>query len=131
MVGVRRTELEDCTTCGQKLSEEPIATFSSTVVAPKTLDIVSSGVNLGLVVLIGGYASLLFLIRKEVYGGPSGVVVNEYDIVQVATFIRYREWSAGIGQYELEWSCSPLDFSSKEFLFVFRLQRDITHSDSI
>jgi len=77
MVGVRWTELEGCTTCGQKLSEEPIVEFSSAVVAPKTLDVVSSGVNLGLVVLIGGDASLLFLIRKEVYGGPSGVVVNE------------------------------------------------------
>jgi hypothetical protein len=77
MVGVRRTELEGCTTCGQKLSEKMIVEFSSAVVAPKTLDLVSSGVNLGLVVLIGCDASLLFLIRKKVYSGPSGVVVNE------------------------------------------------------
>jgi hypothetical protein len=128
MVGVRRTELEVCTTCGQKLSEEPIVEFSSAVVALKTLDVVSSGINLGLVVLIGGDASLLFLIRKEVYGGPSGVVVNEYDTVLMATFSRYGEWTAGIGVYELEWSCSPLDFSSNEFLLVFRLQTDIAHS---
>jgi hypothetical protein len=77
MVGVGWTELEGCTTCGQEHSEEPIVVFSSAIIAPKAFDIVSSGVDLGLVVLVGGDASLLFLIRKEVYGGPSSVVVNE------------------------------------------------------
>ena len=77
MVGVRWMELEGCTKCGQKLSQEPCVEFSSAIVAPKTLDVVSSGVNLGLVVLIGGDASLLFLIWKDVYSGPSGVVVNK------------------------------------------------------
>jgi hypothetical protein len=77
MVGVRRTELEGCTTCGQKLSEKPIVEFPSAIVAPKTIYIVSSGINLGFIVLIVGDGSLLVLIRKEVYGGPSGVVGNE------------------------------------------------------
>jgi len=77
MVGVKRTELAGCTMSGQKLSKEPIVEFSSAVVAPKTVDVVSSVVNLDLGVPIGRDAILLFLIRKEVYGGPSGVVVNE------------------------------------------------------
>ena len=63
MVGVGRTELEGCTTCGQEHSEEPIVVFSSAIIAPKTLDVVSSGINFGLVVLVGSDASLLFLIR--------------------------------------------------------------------
>jgi hypothetical protein len=77
MVGIRQTAREGCTMWGHKLSEEPIVKFSSAVVPPKALDVVSSGVNLGVVVLIGGDARLMFLIRKEVYGGLSGVVVNE------------------------------------------------------
>jgi hypothetical protein len=77
MVGVWWTELKGCTMCGQKLSEEPIVEFSSADVTPKLLDVVSSGVNLGLVVLIGGNASLLFLIQKEVYCGPACAVVNK------------------------------------------------------
>jgi len=77
MVGVRWTELDGCITCGQMHSEEPIVEFSSAIITPETFDVVSSGVNLGLLVLVGGDASLLFLIRKDVYRGPVGVVINE------------------------------------------------------
>ena len=103
IVGVRRTELDGCTMCGQTFPELLIVESPTDPVAPKLLDVVSSGVNLGLLVLIGGYASLLFLIRKEVYGGPSGAVVNQYDIMQMTTFSRYSEWTAGIRVYKLEW----------------------------
>jgi hypothetical protein len=102
IVGVRWTELDGCTMCGQKIPEELIVESPSDAVAPKSLDVVSSGVNLGLLVLIGGNASLLFLIRKEVYGGPSGAVVNQYDIMQMTTFSRYSKWTPGIGVYKLE-----------------------------
>jgi len=76
MVGIRQTAHKKCTTCGQKLLEESIAEFSYAVVALKMLDYISSGVKLGLVVLIGGDASLLFHIRKEVYCGSVCIVIN-------------------------------------------------------
>jgi hypothetical protein len=77
MVGIWQIELEVCTTSGQKLSEERFVEFLSRVVAQKTLDVVPTGVKLGLVMLICSEASLLFPIRKEVCSGPLGVVVNE------------------------------------------------------
>jgi len=63
MVGIGRTKLKGCTTCGQEHLEELIVVFSSAIITPKTLDFVSSGINFDLVVLVGGDASLLFLIR--------------------------------------------------------------------
>jgi len=87
-VGVRWTEVECCTRWGQEHLEEPIVEFSCAIISQKTLHVVSSGINLSLVRLLGGDAGLLFLIRIEIYSGPSGVVVNEEDIVQMATFGR-------------------------------------------
>jgi hypothetical protein len=77
MVSIQRTDLEGCTRWDQQLSTKRIVEFSSAVVVLKTLDSVSSGINLGMVLLIGGDASLLFFIRKVVYCGPACIVVNE------------------------------------------------------
>lgn len=77
IVCVRLTELEGSTMCGQEHSDEPLVILACSIIAPKMLDVVSSGINSGLEVLVGGDASLLGLIRTKVYGGPSGAIVNK------------------------------------------------------
>jgi len=63
MVGERQTELKGCTASGQDHSERPIVEFSSAILAPKTLDVVSFSIIFALVVLVASDANLLFRIR--------------------------------------------------------------------
>jgi len=77
IVSVWRVLIVCCASSHKDISEGLIVIFSSSIVTPALLDLVSSRVYSRLKCLVGAGAGLRFLIWEQQYGCEPCVVVNE------------------------------------------------------